>query len=701
MKKQNLLQRRLTSWCLAVSVCFSLIPVLCLTASASGRYEVENTRNATGYDIVNEAKKWATEGATYWSYYEPWRESIYWRTGYLCNGQKSFDCSGFVSRVLNDVGFRGASYAPYGGSGYVLSDNYGSRFIGISIEELVNYGRDISDAVQRAKGGDYSQLQAGDIIGWTSGALGRHIIIYAGLDDNGRPTTVEFTGSGYSEGEISQAYQDCFQFGARYTEQAGVSASVSSSDSLSLFGANYPSSLAVGNIFILYGTVRSGRSAIKSLTVGVYDENGNEKTGRTVYPNTSSYDINKVDADIRFDWLKDGVYYYRITASNSSETVQLLNQKFTVGNATLSSSAPTPTPAAIAEGYYALTPACAPSMRLDISGGSTENGGNAQIWSVNDSDAQTFRFTSTDSGYYTIAAKCSGLVLDVFQGASSSGTNVAQYNYGGGTNQQWMLNDAGNGYYEIIPRMSNSICLDVSGADSAEGTNVQIWERNQTDAQKWKLTPVSIQENPAKNAVAVDLPKQTVYVQGQFSDVPANQWYTNNVAETFELGLMKGNSSTTFNPYGDVTIAEAITMASRIHSVYTNGSENIRKTSSGEAWYQPYLDYAYSNGLIRVAYYNCDVRQKANRAQFAEIFANALPDEALSAINSVPDDAIPDVKATESYAVYVYKLYRAGILGGSDANGTFHPTTYITRAEAATIVARMGVSANRISISIG
>lgn len=212
---------------------------------------------------------------------------------------------------------------------------------------------------------------------------------------------------------------------------------------------------------------------------------------------------------------------------------------------------------------------------------------------------------------------------------------------------------------------------------------------------------VHLNVTEANNITNVALPKQTIYFQDQFTDVPSNQWYTKNVAEAFELGLMKGNSSTTFNPYGDVTIAEAVTMASRIHNIYTNGGENIRKATSGEAWYQPYLDYAYSNGIIRAALYNSNVSQKANRAQFAEIFANALPNEALSTINSVTDNAIPDVKTSESYASYVYKLYRAGILGGSDANGTFHPTTYITRAEAATIVARMGVSTNRINISLG
>lgn len=94
------------------------------------------------------------------------------------------------------------------------------------------------------------------------------------------------------------------------------------------------------------------------------------------------------------------------------------------------------------------------------------------------------------------------------------------------------------------------------------------------------------------------------------------------------------------------------------------------------------------------------VTKKASRAQFAEIFANSLPDEALQAFNTVEDGALPDVSMSASYAEYVYTLYCAGILTGSDANGTFNPTTYITRAEAAAVVSRMAESNNRVPITL-
>lgn len=198
----------------------------------------------------------------------------------------------------------------------------------------------------------------------------------------------------------------------------------------------------------------------------------------------------------------------------------------------------------------------------------------------------------------------------------------------------------------------------------------------------------------------VHLAKQNSYSQGHFSDVYPNQWFTDNVASAYELGLMKGKSSRVFDPYGEVTLAETITMACRIHSIYTKGYEDIPPSNGGK-WYQQYLDYAYQNNIISwTAYHNANVEGNATRVQFAEIMAKSLPEEGFYAMNSVQDDAIPDVSSADASASFVYKLYRAGILSGGDVRGTFSPQSYITRAEAATIISRVAESNNRVSFSL-
>ena len=419
--------------------------------------------------------------------------------------------------------------------------------------------------------------------------------------------------------------------------------------------------------------------------------------------------------------------------------------------------------AAISDGLYVLESKLDSSKTIDVFASSMESDANIELWTKNGENNQKFKIEK-DGSTYKITAYHSGLSMDVHEASSASGTNIKQCLFWGENNlaQKWQFQDAGDGYVYIRSMLGTYVdaCVYISNGVVSDGGNIWAYSFNGSDAQKWKLVPTScahtyeswsvtkaasctesgiekrtctlckntdtrtISElghnyvngvcsrcgerdpntqkpitpvNPEPNKNEVHFPKMTVYFQGQFSDVPANQWFTNNVANAFSFGLMKGNSATTFNPYGDVTVAEAIAMAARIHSIYTTGTENF---TQGTPWYQCYLDYAYQNKIISYAYYNCDVKHKATRAQFAEIFAAALPDEALSIKNSVSDNAVPDVKMKDSYSAPVYKLYRAGILAGGDAKGTFSPNTFITRAECATIVARMADSDNRVSFSL-
>ena len=189
---------------------------------------------------------------------------------------------------------------------------------------------------------------------------------------------------------------------------------------------------------------------------------------------------------------------------------------------------------------------------------------------------------------------------------------------------------------------------------------------------------------PALAAGLENFQKTNPYTAGQFTDVPAGEWYAANVQAAYELGLMEGSSASTFNPSGNLTIAEALVLACRLHSTYVGDGATF--AGSGGAWYQPYVDYAVETAILSPGTYS-DYTATATRAQFASILAAALPAEALTAINSVT--ALPDVAADAAYAPAVLSLYNAGVLTGSDAAGSFKPDTTIQRSEVATIVTRM------------
>ena len=69
-----------------------------------------------------------------------------------------------------------------------------------------------------------------------------------------------------------------------------------------------------------------------------------------------------------------------------------------------------------------------------------------------------------------------------------------------------------------------------------------------------------------------------------FSDVKESNWFYENVKTAYELGFMNGKSEGAFDPNGNVTVAEGITMASRLHAIY-NGKD-IAKESAPASEYR-------------------------------------------------------------------------------------------------------------------
>lgn len=174
------------------------------------------------------------------------------------------------------------------------------------------------------------------------------------------------------------------------------------------------------------------------------------------------------------------------------------------------------------------------------------------------------------------------------------------------------------------------------------------------------------------------------YYDGLFRDVPAGAWYAKNVKISYEMGLIRGRSAGQFAPESNMTIAEAITLAARIHSIYTCGKEFFA-TYDGGNWFDPYVDYAREKGVCTENYsYN----RPATRDEFVHILAQALPGEALARTKGASSfaDARDIIHSGD-----IEQLYQAGVIGGVDEGGLtlFKPNQTVTRAEAAAIITRM------------
>lgn len=116
----------------------------------------------------------------------------------------------------------------------------------------------------------------------------------------------------------------------------------------------------------------------------------------------------------------------------------------------------------------------------------------------------------------------------------------------------------------------------------------------------------------------------------------------------------------------------------------------------------PYVAYAVNNGIIETkyqSYTSAQMNAAVTRSEFVYIFYGAL--DHYPSLNTVADNAVPDVTLQDAYGDEIYTFYRAGILTGFDSKGTFHPDSSIKRSEAAAILIRMYDESVRESITLG
>jgi hypothetical protein len=85
-----------------------------------------------------------------------------------------------------------------------------------------------------------------------------------------------------------------------------------------------------------------------------------------------------------------------------------------------------------------------------------------------------------------------------------------------------------------------------------------------------------------------------------FSDVSPNSTYAPSIKAAYEMGVIEGASSTTFDPTGNITRAEALKffiVASGIDVTGVTFEAGFPDVEEG-AWYAPYVSYASQEGIV-------------------------------------------------------------------------------------------------------
>jgi uncharacterized protein YjdB len=215
-------------------------------------------------------------------------------------------------------------------------------------------------------------------------------------------------------------------------------------------------SLVAGTNFTLVATVAPATATNKAVTWA-----------------SSNTAVATVGADGKVVAVKAGTVKITVTTKDGSKTAVCVV---------------TVTPA-IANGTYVIRTidALSKTKALDIQGASAANGAKVQIWEFNNTSAQRFSFTRGTDGYYTIKSVSSSKVLDVAGGIAASGRVINQYASNGTDAQKWTIAKNGDGSYTISPKLNTKLCLDIQGGSAANGAVVQLYAKNNTAAQRFKL----------------------------------------------------------------------------------------------------------------------------------------------------------------------------------------------------------------------
>ena len=145
--------------------------------------------------------------------------------------------------------------------------------------------------------------------------------------------------------------------------------------------------------------------------------------------------------------------------------------------------------------YTIINPAT--GKALDVEGAGTTKGTKVQLYTANNTCAQKWQIVKNDDETYSIYSSCSGLILDVSGGVANNGTNVNIWNSNNTNAQKWKFYDyttkddkkITEGVYTIFSATDVNMVIDISGGTGTafNGTNIQLWNNNDTAAQDWYL----------------------------------------------------------------------------------------------------------------------------------------------------------------------------------------------------------------------
>lgn len=143
---------------------------------------------------------------------------------------------------------------------------------------------------------------------------------------------------------------------------------------------------------------------------------------------------------------------------------------------------------------------------LDLNGAIVKDAGNIQQYTSNGTCAQKWIVKQDGNGYVVMSAINPNYILDLNGGSVRNGSNIQLHSVTGSNSQRWNItkyvskderiknlaaqnkNTLADGVYEINSVKNSNYTLDVNSASTRNGANVQLYLRNGTQAQAFRVS---------------------------------------------------------------------------------------------------------------------------------------------------------------------------------------------------------------------
>ena len=273
----------------------------------------------------------------------------------------------------------------------------------------------------------------------------------------------------------------------------------------------------------------------------------------------------------------------------------------------------------IPNGDYYINVRSKVASSVDIPGASGTDSTAIQLYSGNGSKAQQFTFTKQSDGSYVIINVNSGKALDVRNGAAGNNAVVQQYSANGTNAQRWFIRDSGAGYY-LQSALGNWV-LDLSGGNTANGAAIRLYAPNGTASQLFVVSCSGVTV-PVDTAVIIKSAGNANLV----FDVPSA-----SMANGTRIQLYAANGTNAqrfrFRKIGNGTYGIANVNSGKVLDVYGGSTSNgavLQQYGSNNTVAQQWTVRDYGSGKISLISVNANKAIDVPGANYASSVALQL-----------------------------------------------------------------------------